>query len=196
MPSRRAFLASLAAALPVATLVRRAHAAAVADLSADTTTLAALGDTVLPAELGPANRASVVRDFQRWIAGYRENTELLHGYGTSRLERSGPTPATRWMRQLDALDVSARRMNAGARNFAALSIAERRTLVQRELDAIHATAIPPTRPAPHVALALLAHYYGSSEATDRCYRAAIGRQTCRPLAASSRKPLPMYGARA
>jgi hypothetical protein len=42
-----------------------------------------------------------------------------------------------------------------------------------------------------VAVALLAHFYGTPAATDLCYNAQIGRQTCRPLSAQARKPLPM-----
>src|SRR3954468_14478788 len=87
--SRRAFLGTLAAALPAAALVRRAHAAAVDDLAASPRTLHALGEAVLPSELGAPGIRAAVTDFQRWIAGYRENAELLHGYGTSALEKSG-----------------------------------------------------------------------------------------------------------
>ena len=46
--NRRRFLASLAGALPVAIVVRRAHAAAVAHLTADPATLDALAEVVLP----------------------------------------------------------------------------------------------------------------------------------------------------
>ena len=194
--SRRSFLGALAAAVPAVSLVRRAHALAVDELASSPRTLQALGEAVLPMELGSAETARVVRDFQRWIAGYREGAEVLHGYGTSQLERAGPTPATRWMAQLDALDAAARTLGGGTRSFAALPLARRRQLVQRELDAIKADRIPPVARARHVALALLAHYYGSSEATDRCYRASIGRQGCRPLAAPSRKPPPPAGGRA
>lgn len=196
MTTRRAFLASLAAALPAAALVRHAHAASLADLATAGTlaTLTALAETVLPSELGAAETARVVRDFQHWIAGYRPGAELLHGYGTSRLEYAGPTPATRWMTQLDGLDAAARRTDRQARSFAALPMQARRTLVQQQLDDMRATRIPAVGAAPHVALALLGHYYGSTEANDRCYRASIGRQTCRPLSGSPRKPLPLYGA--
>ena len=41
------------------------------------------------------------------------------------------------------------------------------------------------------AVALLAHFYASPAATDLCYEARIGKDTCRPLAQSSRKPLPL-----
>jgi hypothetical protein len=192
--SRRVFLSTLAAALPAAALVRRAHADAVDDIAADPRTLHALGEAVLPTELGRAGTQAAVTDFQRWIAGYRENAELLHGYGTSALERSGPTPATRWAAQLDALDATARR--EGARSFAALGLDRRREMVRAELTALRAERIPPVGRAPHVALALLAHWYGRPEATDRCYEAHTAKESCRPLAASPRKPLPLARVRA
>lgn len=192
--SRRAFLAALAAAVPAAALVRRAHAAAVDDLAASPRTLHALGEAVLPSELGRAGTLAAVTGFQRWIAGYRENVELVHGYGTSALERSGPTPATRWAAQLDALDRIARA--EGARSFAALPLERRREIVRRELEAMKADRIGAVGRAPHVALALLAHWYDTPDATDRCYQAHISKESCRPLAASARKPLPLAGVRA
>jgi hypothetical protein len=192
--SRRAFLGTLAAAIPAAALVRRAHAAAIDDIAADPRTLHALGEAVLPSELGPAGTRAAVTDFQRWIAGYREGAELLHGYGTSALGKAGPTPATRWAAQLDALDIAARR--EGVREFAALPLERRREMVRAELTALKADRIPPVGRAPHVALALLAHWYGSPDAVDRCYEARIGRESCRPLAASARKPLPLARVRA
>lgn len=191
--SRRAFAATLAALLPTASLVRLAHAAAVEDLERDPRTLRALGEAVLPSELGEARLAAAVRAFEQWIVGYREGAELVHGYGTSKLERSGPTPATRWAAQLAALDVAARR--AHARPFAATTLVQRRALVQSDLDVLKLDRIPPIGRAPHVALALLAHFYGSAEATDLCYDARIMRQHCRPLAASTRAPLPLAGVR-
>ena len=187
--SRRAFLGTLAAAVPAAALVRRAHAAAVDDIAADPRTLHALGEAVLPSELGRAGTQAAVTDFQRWIAGYRENAELLHGYGTSTLGKAGPTPATRWAAQLDALDATARK--EGARSFAGLPLDRRREMVRAELTALKADRLPPVGRAPHVALALLAHWYGSPDAVDRCYEAHIGKEACRPLAASARKPLPL-----
>jgi hypothetical protein len=179
--TRRAFLGTLAAAIPAAVLVRKAHAAAVDELAVDRRTLHALAQAVLPSELPSAQLAATVAGFQSWIAGYRENVEMLHGYGTSALERSRATPATRWAAQLDAL----------GRSFADAPLVERQRIVQRELDALKADRIPSLARAPHVALAVLAHFYGSAQATDLCYEAAIGKQNCRPLAASSRKPLPL-----
>ena len=191
--SRRAFLGSLAATVPMAVLVRRAHAAAVDELSTDAEVLHALGAAILPSELGVKGIASAVDAFQRWITGYREHAELLHGYGTSALSYSGPTPATRWAAQLSALEKAARR--DGSRSFAALTLEQRRTLVRSELAGLKITGMPAVGHAPHVAVALLSHWYGGSDATDRCYRASIGKLQCRPLAASARAPLPLAGGR-
>lgn len=190
--SRRAFLAWLAAFIPAAAVVRRAHATAIDGLAADPRTLLALGAVVLPSALGARGTGAAVSAFQRWIAAYRENAELLHGYGTSTLGFSGPTPATKWAVQLADLDVVARK--EGGRAFADLPAARRRAIVQAQLAAIKAERIPAVGRAPHVALALLAHFYASPEANDLCYESQIGRQTCRPLHASSRKPLPLAGA--
>jgi hypothetical protein len=189
--SRRAFLASLAATLPAAAFVRRAHAASIDELAASPRSMRALGEAILPHELGSAGVTKAVNEFERWIAGYREGAELSHGYGTSTLRWAGPTPATAWAAQLSSLDRRAQRANG--RTFAALPLSARRALVQSDLDSIKATGIPALARAPHVALALLAHYYSSSEAADLCYRAQIGRQNCRPLAAQTRKPLPLAG---
>ena len=180
--SRRAFVGALAAAIPAAALVRRAHALAVDHISADSRTLRALGEAVLPSELGTAGIASAVANFQRWIAGYREGAELLHGYGTSTLEKAGPTPATKWATQLARLD---------AKHFADLPIEQRRAIVRSELAELKVDRVGSVGRAPHVAVALLAHFYASPEATDLCYQAKIGKQTCRPLATSSRQPLPL-----
>jgi hypothetical protein len=187
--NRRAFLARLAAAVPAAALVRHAHALAVDDLAASPRTMLALGEAVLPTELGTAGAAAAVRAFQQWIAGYREGAELVHGYGTSRLTYAGPTPATRWAAQLDALDALARK--SGARTFADLAAARRRDIVRAELAALKADRLTGVGQAPHVAVALLAHWYGGADATDRCYEARIGRQQCRPLGTSPRRPLPL-----
>ena len=191
--SRRAFLGTLAAAVPVAAIARRAHAAAIHELGTTPETLHALGAAILPSELGANGIVTAVNAFQHWIGGYREHVELLHGYGTSALTYSGPTPATRWAMQVDALDRAARR--SGSRSFAALTLEHRQQLVRAELGALNVTALPAVDRAPHVALALLSHWYGSTDATDRCYRASIARFQCRPLAASGRVPLPLAGGR-
>jgi len=183
---RRRFLALLAAAVPTLAVVRRAHAAALAHLEADPRDLDALADAVLPSELGQAGIARVAADFRAWGAGYRENAELVHGYGTSRLRFTGPTPLTRWMTQLDALDAAAR--SSRGRAFRDLSREDRASLVRAALAKERVDRMPSVGGANHVALALLAHFYDGADAADLCYGAQIGKSTCRPLAASPRAP--------
>lgn len=189
--SRRGFLASVAAAVPLAVLVRRAHAAAVAHLESDDATLIALAEAVLPAAaLGRAGVSKAAIAFREWGVGYRAGAELVHGYGTSRLRTTGPTPLTRWMTQLDEIDVAAQ--TAHHKAFRALTVGQRADLVRSALRGQRVDRMPGVADAPHVALALLAHFYESSAAADLCYEAQIGKNQCRPLASSTKKPLPLF----
>jgi hypothetical protein len=187
--SRRTFLASLAAAVPLAVVVRRAHAAAVVHLASEPATLDALAEAILPSALGRAGIAKEVAAFREWGAGYREGAEVNHGYGTSRLRSLGPTPLTKWTTQLDELDARAQAKHR--RNFRDLPVADRVALVRTALEGQRMDRMPGIADASHVSLALLAHFYDSSAANDLCYEAKIGKATCRPLADSARKPLPL-----
>jgi hypothetical protein len=186
MLGRRKFLAWTAGLVPVAVIVRRAHAAAIAELVAAPETLDALGLAILPGELGEAQIRRVVASFRRWLDGYKEGAELLHAYGGSRLSFAGPTPATRWMPQLDALESAAQ--TSHGRSFSAITIDQRRAIVRTALASERAGAVPAPERATHVATALLGHFYTSPQATDLCYTVTIGRNTCRPLSKSSQKP--------
>jgi hypothetical protein len=188
--SRRGFLASLAAAVPLATIVRRAHAAAVEHLQGDPATLTALAEVVLPAAaLGKAGVTKAATAFRDWGAGYHEGAELVHGYGTSRLRTTGPTPLTRWTKQLDDLDAAAQ--SAHGNPFRSIGMNERATLVRAALAGQRVDRMPAVADASHVALGLIAHFYDSPDAADLCYDAQIGKNQCRPLAAATRKPLPL-----
>jgi hypothetical protein len=188
--SRRTFLASLAATVPVAVIVRRAHAAALEHLQGDPATLVALAEVVLPAAaLGPSGITRAATAFREWGAGYHEGAELVHGYGTSRLRSTGPTPLTRWTKQLDDLDGAAQ--SAHEKPFRATTAAQRTALVRAALAGQRLDRLPGVADASHVVLALIAHFYESADAADLCYEAQIGKNQCRPLAASSRKPLPL-----
>lgn len=177
--SRRRFVLGVAALVPLPFVARRLHGMAVASL--DPARLRALAAAVLPTELGAAGIERTVLAFERWLAGYREGAELLHGYGTGEIRVTGPSPALRWAAQLDALGPS----------FAALPVAERQPQVRSALGSGRFAGFPPIDRAPHLALGLLAFFYDSPDATDLCYEAAIGRNACRPLATSSRAPLPL-----
>jgi len=187
--TRRGFLASLAAAVPLAAIVRRAHASAVEYVQGDPATLDALALAVLPSQLGRAGMMREAAAFRDWAAKYQESSELVHGYGTSRLRSTGPTPLTRWSAQLDQLDADAQRLRQ--RRFRDLSATDREQIVRDSLKGERLDRMPAVVDANHVAVALLAHFYDSSGAADLCYEAQIGRQTCRPLAAQTTKPRAM-----
>jgi hypothetical protein len=190
-PARRRLIKGLAALAPLPFVARRFHGFAVADL--DPVLLRALGAGVLPGELGSEGVARVVAGFARWLAGYREGAELLHGYGSGEIRRTGPSPALRWAGQLRELDQAARK--AGGKPFAALDIPARQDLVRAALEGVKLAGLPPVDRAPHVAVGLLAFFYGSPEAADLCYGARIGRESCRPLDQSPRMPPPKAGGR-
>ena len=184
MLSRRRFLVWASSAVPIALVARRADALAAAWIADDAATLRALAEAILPSELGREGAARVTRDFQRWIDDYRENAELVHGYGTSALRYAPASPRAKWAAQLADLG-----------RVVGMSPETRRAAVRVSIKDLRTDRIPAVGAAPHVALALLAFFYQSGEATDLCYRAKIGRESCRPLDASQRAPLSLAGGR-
>jgi hypothetical protein len=187
--ARRRFVLGLAGLVPLPFVARRVHGLAVADL--DPALLRALAAAILPAELGEDGLARAVSGFERWLAGYREGAELLHGYGTGQLHRAGPSPALRWAGQLRDLDAAAR--TRGGKSFAALDVTGRREVVQAALSGAQPSRLPSPDRARHLAVGLLAHFYDSAAAADLCYGARIGRNSCRPLAESVAQPGPLAG---
>jgi hypothetical protein len=155
-------------------------------LAPNASLLDALGDAVLPAELGPDGTTRAVNAFQQWMDGYRPGAEANHGYGTGRIERVPADPRPQWRAQLAALDTEARR---GGAAFASLSRERRQAIVRTALAGERGESLPSPLAARHVAVALLAHFYESPLATDMCYDAQIGRQQCRPLAAQAQQPV-------
>lgn len=195
--SRRAFVHAVAALVPVAAaLPTGSRGWAVApDRSGvlDERLLRALADAVLPSELGREGTARVAHAFGQWLAGYRPDAELDHGYGTGELERLPADPGPAWAAQLEALQRTARERFGAP--FARLAPGERRGLVGEALAGERLDRVPRTPEARHVAVALLAYFYNTAEATDLCYRAAIRRNACRPLARAPERPAPLAGGR-
>jgi hypothetical protein len=178
---RRRFLLQLASLVPVPFVARRIHQLAASEL--DPRVLRALAALVLPSELGRNGVERVVGGFERWLAGYREGVELVHGYGTGELRRTGPSPALRWSTQVSAL---------ARQSFHAMAPEEQRRVVLQGLTGVRpGGSLLQFDRAPHIALGLIGYFYSLPEATDLCYQARIGPNTCRPLATSSRKPLPL-----
>ena len=147
----------------------------------------ALGDAILPAELGTTGVTRAVTEFQSWMDGYQPGAEANHGYGTAKIERLTADPRPQWRAQLTALDGDARRI--GGQSFTAIPRDQRQALVRTALAGERGEALPAPLGARHVALALLAHFYDSPRATDLCYEVQIGRQLCRPLAVQRQQPV-------
>ena len=193
---RRTFLQRASAALTLLALPgclpEREEArddAAASFAPAEHEVLLAMAEVLLPSELGPGGRQRVVAEFRQWTAEYDPVPELMHGYGSAEIQYGPPDPAPGWSAQLRGLDLEARRAHGAP--FAALPAERRRTIVRAHLASMPGQRLPTPVDAHHVAVALLAYFYDSPAATDLCYRARIGRNTCRVLAQSPERPAPL-----
>lgn len=140
---------------------------------------------VLPGELGDVAREAAVVGFERWAAAYEPVAELNHGYGTSEIRYGPADPVPGWGAQLRALEVEAtKRYGVG---WLALGDARAEEILRRQVDD-EGTGIPSPLRARHVAVALLAWWLESPDATDRCYGVRIGPQTCRGIASAPAEP--------
>lgn len=156
----------------------------------DVPALLPLASTVLPAELGAARIERVTAAFTRWIGAFKAGEETLHPYGSDRLGATGASPAAKWVDQLTALDAAARAAHGGV--FREQSLANRTALVQAALANEQLGArLPSPITAPHIAVALLAHFAESAEGVNLAYARTIDPKQCRPLAASPSIPLPI-----
>lgn len=155
--------------------------------------LDATADAVLPSEIGSDGTRKAAEAFRAWIDGFEPAAELNHVYG-SQAVRYGPAhPGPRWSSQLAALELVARRREASG--FAELAAETRRELIRRRVPEPEGEAAGRGLPddpaeADHVAVGLLAWFYGRPEAADLGYRARIGRFSCRPLGDSGERPAP------
>lgn len=188
--SRRTFLkqsASLFSALAAARCAPDRPARPV-DAALDTAQLEALADAVLPvSQLGADGVRRVAAAFLSWLKRFEPVTEQPHGYGSAEVRYGPPDPAPRWAAQLEALDLEAERRHG--QSFAALPVTARRDLIAAQLG--RDGDLPRPARAEHIAVGLLAYFYGTSEATDLCYRARIGRETCRGLEVLPEEPAPL-----
>ncbi|MBW3535903.1 MAG: gluconate 2-dehydrogenase subunit 3 family protein, partial [Gemmatimonadetes bacterium] len=144
----------------------------------DPTILRALAEVVLPSALGPEGRERAVGAFEGWLERYEPAYEVNHGYGTHEIVYGPAHPGPGWEAQLRALDIEARKRTGRA--FVELAVAERRKMVERQLEGAAGRLPSPAR-AGHVAVGLLAHWAASSDAHDLAYGARIGPQRCRGL---------------
>jgi hypothetical protein len=183
-PTRRQFLATSIAVPTAAAACGRTRIADGEPLNDGI--VRALCEAILPSSLGTDGAAKVAGEFQAWLSAYRPGAERNHGYGTGELTFNPDDPTPRWSDQLALLDGDARREHA--RSFVELAVAERQTLVAAALSEVGGS-IPSAIGADHVAVAVLAFFYASPDATNLCYGAAINPRTCRPLSESPRAPV-------
>jgi hypothetical protein len=66
-----------------------------------------------------------------------------------------------------------------------------RAAVEAALEAAQVRDLPRLPDGKSVIADLMSFYFRSAGANDLCYRAEIGRETCRGLAGSSKEPKPL-----
>lgn len=179
---------AVAAALPLSSL--RAFAWAQAAPTLNTATLGAIAEVVLPSELTAAERADAVTVFVEWVAGYRADADAGHGYGNTRLRRTGPSPASRYPEQLAALEAAA--TAEGATSLSALAIDARRRIIETALTTpTRITQLPSQPNGAHVIADFMGQFFHSQHGYNLAYRAAINREDCRGLDGSDAPPAPL-----
>lgn len=188
--SRRSFFHCLLSVLAVPVFPRPLLARMRQNLSG--VQLLAVGQTVLPAELGIRGHQRIVEGFQQWLRGFRPEPEMAPGWGSAEVPRGPPDPTNRWSEQLRSLDEAALR-NYGVA-FMDLGLEERAGLLRAE---IQEEILPLRSPAQahHIAVGILSFFYRSPEATNLCYRATIHAESCRDLSTAGNKPDPLQSGR-
>jgi hypothetical protein len=183
---RRTLLQAIVTTLPALSFSRVRLHAQIRTLTPEAiATLREIAATVLPASLG-TDRISMTADrFVAWTQGYQEGIPLQHGYGHPRLVRSAASPVPDYVAQLASLDAAAR---ARGGRFGSLPLDTRRALLDEALTTAKVTQLPSRPTGGHVVSDLMAFYFRSSEANDVAHRARIGRQVCRPIELTTRRP--------
>lgn len=155
----------------LSTAIRGWSQTAASPLAGYSGTLKNLAAIVLPAGVASDQ---VAEKFERYVREYRPGADTDHGYGFTRVRPKPPSPAPEYARQL-----------------AALPVPITREAVEASLEAAQVKDLPRLPDGKSVVADLMSFYFRSAEANDLCYRAAIGRETCRGLAGSSNEPKPL-----
>lgn len=181
---------AVAAALPLSSLRAFAWAQAQSAPALNTTTLGAIAEAVLPSVLTAEERADAVTAFVEWVAGYRAGAETGHGYGNTRLRRTGPSPASAYPDQLAALEAAAKA--EGAASLSALAIDARRRVIEAALTTpTRITQLPSQPNGAHVVADFMGQFFHGQAGYNLAYRAAINREECRGLDGSDAPPAPL-----
>ncbi|MEP7116147.1 MAG: hypothetical protein ABI880_01090 [Acidobacteriota bacterium] len=146
-----------------------------------------LAGAVLPQEIGAAAQRAAADQFLRWVRDYRAGAERDHGYGVTGLRIAPPSPAANYVAELADLD-----RRAGG-DLATLALVEQQRVVSDAIAAAGVKDLPGRPNGGHVATDLMSHYFHSPAANDLAYRRAIGRDACRDLSGSDRRPPVLSG---
>ena len=112
---------------------------------------------------------------------------MSYGYGGQlRYAVVPPSPLLRYPSQFRRLQELSRPKGSG---FTALSLADRKTVIEVALVEAKVTKLPDRPDGQHVASDLLSHFYTSSEGNDFLFGASIGVSSCRGLDSSSDRPV-------
>ena len=181
---RRKFFKTLGSNLALLLLPRWARSRT-ASAESRAVTLNEVAVVVLPVSLGAKRINEITVQFEKWIAEYSAGADAGSGYGITHPRVLGPNPSASYDAQLKRLGVAGAAKGSG---FAALSDADRRTVVQAALVAASVNAIPARPNGGHVATDIMSFFYASSDGMDFCYNAAIRQSDCRGLASSGKRP--------
>ncbi len=153
--------------------------------------LRAVGDAVLPDTIGEDGRDGAIVAFEIWLQEFEPNAELVHPYGGWIVPYGPDDPSPRWVEQLEHLERTTR--DKSMSSFRDLSREDRRALLAEAIED-KGSDFPTPAYAQHVAVALMAHYFASSDATNQCYGVAIDKLQCRGAQTAGEKPLALDGA--
>jgi hypothetical protein len=153
------------------TAIRGWSQTGISPLASHSGTLKDLAAIVLP---GGVASSRIAEDFQTYVREYRPGADTDHGYGFTRVRPKPPSPAAEYARQL-----------------AAFPVPLTRAAVEAALEAAQVRDLPRLPDGKSVIADLMSFYFRSAGANDLCYRAEIGRETCRGLAGSSKEPKPL-----
>ena len=157
--------------------------------------LEALAPLVLPASsMTTETLARTLQRFAAWADDFEPVAELDHRYlSTDEIPYGPPDPRPLWRAQLEALETEAQKRHL--QSFTALTVELQREMTSRAIDRAVSrepgTGLPRPEHAGHVAVALMAWFFRSSDANDLCYGKRIGRHECRGMRGVELEPRPL-----
>ena len=144
-------------------------------------TLRHIGASALPSSLGESEIKQVVAGFLGWVREYSSGAEMPHQPGRF------DAPLTPEIK-VEVYEAQLREIAAAGRDAESFPLVLRETLADAGIEDL------PLRPdGRHIVSDLMSFYFNGSEANDLCYRADIGRKTCRGLPGTGNEPPPLPG---